>query len=98
MAELCHVSPKSPESRMVWQSPDWCGSVGRALFREVKGCQFGSWSGHMPGSQFQSLVGVHTRGNRWMFLSHIGVSRPLLLPPLSLKINKFFLKNGVQGT
>ena len=46
----------------------------------AKGFWFDSWSGHMPGLPVQYLVGVCTRGNRSMFLSHMGVSLPLSLP------------------
>ena len=38
-------------------------------------------SGHMLGLWVQSLVRVHARGGRWMFLSHINVSLPVFLPP-----------------
>ena len=30
-------------------SPNWCGSVGWALSSKLKGHQFDSQSGHMPG-------------------------------------------------
>ena len=48
-------------------------------------------SGHMPGSQVQSPVGVCVRGNPSRFLSHTDVPPPLLLPPLPLnqKIKNF---------
>ena len=46
-----------------------------------KGQEFDSQSGHMPGSQVQSLAGVQMKGNQWEFLSHIDVSLPLFLPP-----------------
>ena len=52
--------------------PDVCGSVGWASSNKVKpkGCQFDSWSGHMPGLQVWSLIEVPMRGNRTlMFLS-----------------------------
>ena len=58
------------------------GSVG-AQFRAPKGCQFSSWSGHMPGLQVQSLLEAHMRGNLSCF-SHIDVS----LSPTSLPLSK----------
>ena len=45
-------------------------------------------SGDVPRLQVWSLVGACTRGNQWMFLSHIDISLPLPLSlpsPLSLK-------------
>ena len=57
-------------------SPDWCGSVGQSRSHKLKGHWFDSWSWHMPGLWVQSLVGVHMKGNQWMFLSRINVSLP----------------------
>ena len=54
------------------------GSVGRVPSRKAKGRMFDSQSGHMPELRAQSLVRVQL-----MFLSHIDVSLPLLLPPFS---------------
>ena len=34
--------------------PARCGWAGRAAFCKVKGCQFDSWSGCMPGLPVQS--------------------------------------------
>ena len=62
-------------------TPDWCGSVCWALPTKPKGCRFHSRSGHTSGLQVLSLVKMQTRGNQWMFLLHIGVSLPLILPP-----------------
>ena len=59
---------------------DWCRLVGWASSYKVKGHQFNSWSGHMPGLQVQSQVGAHTRSNESVFLSRIDVSLPLFLP------------------
>ena len=82
---LLVVFPPKPHSR-----PDWCGSVGWALFCEVKGCQLDSVKAQarVAGSVPSRAV----RGNQTMFLSHISVS--LLSPtlPFSLKINKLFKK------
>ena len=63
------------------RSPGQCGSVGWVSYCKVRGCRFNSWSGHMPGLWAWSLVGEHARGDRLMFLSHIGVSLPPFLPP-----------------
>ena len=38
-------------------SPGWCGSVDRKMACELKGLQFDSQSGHMPGLQARSPVG-----------------------------------------
>ena len=65
-------------------SPDWCGSVGWVSSPKAKGCGFDSWSGHAPGLQVQSWVGT-------MFLSSVS---PAL--PLSLKVNKWKIKEEVQ--
>ena len=40
-----------------------------ALIYGLKGCRFCSQSGHIPGLQVQSLVGVRTKGNLSMFFS-----------------------------
>ena len=63
-------------------SPGWCGSVDWASACELKGHQFDSWPGHMPGLWARSPVGGATN-----------VSLPVfLLPFLSLKRNKIFKK------
>ena len=49
--------------------------------RKVKGQQFDSQSGRMPGLGVQSLAGAHAGGTWVMLLSHIDVSLPLWLPP-----------------
>ena len=51
--------------------PDVCGSVGWASSNKVKpkGCQFDSWSGHMPGLQVWSLIEVMKGNHTLMFLS-----------------------------
>lgn len=46
-----------------------------------KGCQFNSWSEHMPRLQVHSLVGVHAGGSGSILLSCILVSLSLS-PPL----------------
>ena len=61
--------------------PDWCGSVGGMSSHNVKGHQFNSQWGHMPGWQVWSPVGVCTRRNQSMFVSHIDVSPPHFFPP-----------------
>ena len=67
------------------KSPGQCGSVGWRSSCKVKHSWLYSRSGHTPKLQVQSPVGVCTRGNQWMFLSHIDGSLPLfLLPFLSL--------------
>ena len=72
--------------------PYWCGLVGWTFTR--RGHQFNSWSGYMPGLWVRSLVRASVRERLSMFLSYNGVSIPLFLssPPLTLKINKIFLK------
>ena len=40
-----------------------------------------SQSGHLPGLQVPSLVGVHKESSQLMFLSHIDVSLPFFLSP-----------------
>ena len=57
--------------RSIYYSPDWCGSVGWASSSKVE------------RSLIQFPVRVHARGNQFMFLSHINVSLPLLLPNFS---------------
>ena len=42
-------------------SPDQCGPVGWLLFHKVKGHQFNSWSGHMPGLQVGPSWGAYER-------------------------------------
>lgn len=42
---------------------------GAAQLAALKGGQFGSQSGHMPGLQVRSLGQARTEGNQWMFLS-----------------------------
>ena len=65
-----------------WENcPGLCGSVGWASFCKLQGCWFNSRSGHMPGLQVSSPVGVCEGGNQSMFLSHVIVSLPLFLPP-----------------
>ena len=66
--------------------PGWCGLVGMSSGK-LKGHQFNSRSGHIPGLWVQSLIGVHTRGNWSVSLSHMDISvPPFPLPPS--KINK----------
>ena len=60
-------SPESVHS-VPWKSgsvsPDRCGSVGWVSSYKVKGRQFDSCSGHMPGLQVQSLVRAHRSSNQ----------------------------------
>ena len=62
-------------------SPEPYGSVSVVSSRRMKGRQFDSQSGHMPGLHVQSLDGIHTKGIQLIFLSHIDISVPLFLPP-----------------
>ena len=76
-----------PPSFKIYYSPDRCGSVGWASSCKAKDLLLDPQSGHLPGLWVQSPVRVHTRSNQSMFLSHIDVSLPPLLPP-SLSKNK----------
>ena len=58
--------------------PDWCGSLGWALFPKLKGCRFDSWSGHIPGLQAARLPvegvwevtnGCFSRTSMFLYLS-----------------------------
>ena len=51
-----------------------------------KGCRFYPRSGHIPGLQVRSLVGVRMGGSWSMFLLHIYVSLSLSLP---LSLNQY---------
>ena len=62
--------------------PDWCG--WKSSYK-AKHCWFDSQLSHMPRLWVQSPVGVHTRGNQSMFLSHIDISLLFLSSFLSLK-------------
>ena len=66
-------------------SPGWCGSVDWALACEPKGHRFSSQSGHMPGLQARSPVGMQDATTHWFF-------SPSLSPSLSLKRQKAFKK------
>ena len=48
-----------------------------ALSHNSKGLRFDSLSGHMPRLQVWSLVGVHTGGNQWIFLTWMFLSLSL---------------------
>ena len=68
------------------ESPGWVAWLVGASSCTPKVCGIDSWSGHIPRVQVWSPVGACTRGNKFMFLSHIDV-------PLSLSlINKHNLK------
>ena len=68
-------------------SPGCCGSVDWVLACKPKGRWIDSQSGHRPGLQAWSPVGV------WERQPLINVSLPFFLPPFSsLKINKWNLK------
>ena len=56
----------------------WLGvSVGWSIIHTLKGCEFGSQSGHMPRLP---PMGARVAGNQSMFPSHINVSLFLFLP------------------
>ena len=92
-----HYSWKFPRNHLCKkrESPGWCGSVGWSLPCKLKGWQFDSPSGHMPGSQAgsqaRSPAGVRMRGNPSMFLS-LSFSLP---SPLNLKKKKKKRKKSV---
>ena len=67
----------------------WCGSVGWVLACELKGHQFNSQLGHMPGMQVSSPTGGVWEATNQFSLTYWCIS-PFLSPsfPLSLKINK----------
>ena len=60
MASLTYHGPLCPAQ---------CGSVGWTSSHKTKSHRFDSHSGHIPRSLVRSPVGVHMRGNRWIFLS-----------------------------
>ena len=77
--------------------PSWCGSVDWAPACKLKGHQFDSQSGHMPGLRARSPVGglqEATMHHTLMFLS-LSFS---LLSPLSKKVNKIFFKKDCCHT
>ena len=43
--------------------------------KKKKGCGFDFWLGHIPRLRLQSLVGVHTGGDRSMFLTLMFLSQ-----------------------
>ena len=49
-----------------WALPVWRGWLG--VVPQTKSLQFNSQSGHMTGSQVQSLVEAHTESLQFMFL------------------------------
>ena len=59
---------------MPW--PAWLSWLGMSC--KAKGCQFDSWSGHVPELQAWFLVGACATGNRSMFVSYIIVFLPAL--------------------
>ena len=65
-----------------------CGSVDWTWACRLKGWQFDSQSGHMPGLWARSSVAGMQEANWSMFLSHIDVSLPLFLLLSPLSINK----------
>ena len=65
-------------------SPGWWSSVDWVLACELKGHQFDSQPGHMPGLQARSPVGgMQESTTHWCFFPCLSLSLPL-----SLKINK----------
>ena len=69
-------------------SPGWCGSVDWVWACKPKGCQFDSQSGYMSVLQARSPVGgVQEATTHWCFFPSLSPYRPL-----SLQINKIFLK------
>ena len=68
------------------RSSNWCGSVGWVLSCKLKGRQFNSQSGHMPGLQTKSQL---------MFLS---LSFSLSSPRSKNKYIKSFKKTSKQNT
>ena len=78
-----------PSQKCLLQCSGWCGSVDWVLACEPKGHQFNSQSGHMPGLQARSSVGGEWEVTTpWCFSPSLSPSLPL-----SLKINKIFIKN-----
>ena len=76
-------------------------SVDWAQACELKGCQFNSWSGHMPGFWARSPVGgVWEAADQCFSHTLMFLSLSFSLPsPLSKKINKtLFLKKGSTAT
>ena len=70
--------------------PGWCGSGDWSLACELKGCWFDFLSGNMPGL----WAHLCERQQIDVSLAHQYSSLSFSLPPLSLKINKIFLKNN----
>ena len=75
----CECRERSGQKTALAGVAQWAG----ASAHKQKGRRFDSWTGHMPRLQVWFPVGVHTRGNRLLFLSF---SPPHSLP-LSLKIS-----------
>ena len=77
MANVLFLSPSIfiEEATLPW--PVW---AHWALSGKPKSRRFNSQSGHMPGLQVQSPVGVRVRGNQSMFFLRINVFLSLSLP------------------
>ena len=65
----------------------WCGSVNWALAWELKGCQFNSQPGHMPGFQVGSLV-----WGMWE-ATHLSISWALISLSLSFSLPSHLFGN-----
>ena len=68
--------------------PGPCGSVGWRLVHTLKGCEFDSWSGHIPRLWVRSPVRLHARGSWLMSPAPSLFASPPYLLPLSLKAMK----------
>ena len=91
----CCPAPCHPKSTHTAPKDSWsittcswhrCGSVGWVSPHRVKGLQFHSQLGLTPRVQGQSPVGVCSRDNQLMFLSHIDFFVSMLSAPLSLSL------------
>ena len=59
--------------------PGWGTRLDGASSSTPKGCRFNSWWGYIPRLWVQSLEGVCTGGNWWMFFTLMSLSLSLLL-------------------
>lgn len=66
-----------------------------SVAHEPKGCQFGSWSGHMPRLPTRFPVGGREGGSKLISLIYLSFS---LSVPLSLKSLKTFFKKELPCT
>ena len=63
-------------SKIKWLCPSWCGSVDWVPACELKGRQFNSQSGHLPGLQARSPVVGHVRSNHTLMFPSFSFSFP----------------------